>query len=52
MTATSSRPPLWAWAALAVAVLAMSSGGLWFALLTETPPVLKACWRLALTCRR
>jgi drug/metabolite transporter (DMT)-like permease len=27
----------------------MSSGGLWFALLVETPPVLKACWRLALT---
>ena len=41
--------PLWAPAALAVAVLAMSSGGLWFALLLDTPPVLKACWRLALT---
>lgn len=52
MTSSASKPqraPLWAWAALAVAVSAMSSGGVWFALLHETPPVMKACWRLSLT---
>jgi drug/metabolite transporter (DMT)-like permease len=43
------RPAVFAWVALAVAVVAMSSGGTWFALLTETPPVLKASWRLLLT---
>ena len=41
--------PLWAYAALVVAVLAMSSGGLWFALMPESPPLMKACWRLLLT---
>jgi drug/metabolite transporter (DMT)-like permease len=41
--------PAWAWAAVAVAVAAMSSGGVWFALLTDTPPALKAAWRLTLT---
>ncbi|KAG9400793.1 hypothetical protein AC1031_010232 [Aphanomyces cochlioides] len=41
--------PLWAYGVLLVAVLAMSSGGVWFALLTETPPLLQAFWRLILT---
>lgn len=27
----------------------MASGGLWFALLQGTPPLMKACWRLLLT---
>jgi len=27
----------------------MSSGGIWFALLTDTPPMIKASWRLTLT---
>ncbi|EQC38118.1 hypothetical protein SDRG_04548 [Saprolegnia diclina VS20] len=27
----------------------MSSGGIWFALLTDTPPFMQACWRLLLT---
>lgn len=38
-----------AWAALIVSVVAMSSGGAWFAVLHDTPPVLKASWRLLLT---
>jgi len=41
--------PLPALCALFVAVLAMASGGLWFALLPESPPLMKACWRLTLT---
>lgn len=40
---------LFAYIVLAVAVIAMSSGGVWFALLIGTPPILKACWRLTLT---
>lgn len=43
-------PPAWAYAALLVSILAMSSGGLWFALQDDaTPPLLKAAWRLGLT---
>ena len=42
-------PPLWAYGILFMAVLAMASGGLWFALLTATPPLMKAGWRLMLT---
>ena len=46
----STTTPLWAWAALALSVAAMSTGGLWFALQDdETPPLLKAAWRLGLT---
>ena len=47
--AVASPPPLWAWFVLAVAVCAMSSGGIWFALLPDTPPFLRASWRLILT---
>ena len=47
--AAAAPAPLWAYAALVVAVLAMSSGGLWFALMPESPPLMKACWRLLLT---
>jgi drug/metabolite transporter (DMT)-like permease len=36
------------WIVLAVAVLAMSSGGLWFAAL-KVPGILRACWRLTST---
>jgi len=48
------RPPLPALhlpalLALFTSVLAMASGGLWFALQTGTPPLMKACWRLLLT---
>lgn len=43
------RAPLWAYAVLALAVVACSSGGVWFALQAVTPPLLKACWRLTLT---
>lgn len=39
----------WPWIALAISVCAMSSGGVWFALIRSTPPLLKACWRLTLT---
>ncbi|OQS02697.1 hypothetical protein THRCLA_21358 [Thraustotheca clavata] len=42
-------PPLWSYGVLFIAVLAMSSGGIWFALLTDTPPFMQACWRLLLT---
>lgn len=38
-----------AWVALWISILAMSSGGVWFALLKTTPPVLMASWRLILT---
>jgi drug/metabolite transporter (DMT)-like permease len=41
--------PLWAWLAVLVAVFSMSSGGIWFALLAPSPPVLKAAWRLGVT---
>ena len=44
------RAPLWAWAVLIIACVAMSSGGLWFALQSGVPPILKACWRLTATC--
>ncbi len=27
----------------------MACGGMFFALMTETPPIMKACWRLGLT---
>jgi drug/metabolite transporter (DMT)-like permease len=40
---------LWSYVALIVAVLSMSAGGLWFALLPESPPLMKAFWRLFLT---
>ncbi|RHY13335.1 hypothetical protein DYB36_005516 [Aphanomyces astaci] len=40
---------MWAYAILVVAVVCMSSGGVWFALLTEPPPLMQACWRLLLT---
>jgi drug/metabolite transporter (DMT)-like permease len=42
-------PPLWAYGVLSLAVVACSSGGVWFALQAVTPPILKACWRLTLT---
>lgn len=45
----STRAPLWAWGALIVAVIACSSGGVWFILLSDTPAVLRASWRLMLT---
>ncbi|KAG9414998.1 hypothetical protein AC1031_008420 [Aphanomyces cochlioides] len=41
--------PLWAYVVLAVGIATMSSGGVWFALLVETPPLMQACWRLTLT---
>lgn len=45
-----ARTPAWAYILLLVSILAMSSGGIWFALLDEaTPPLLKAAWRLLLT---
>eukprot|EP01127_Copromyxa_protea_P023954 TRINITY_DN9223_c0_g1_i2.p1 TRINITY_DN9223_c0_g1~~TRINITY_DN9223_c0_g1_i2.p1 ORF type:complete len:272 (+),score=47.76 TRINITY_DN9223_c0_g1_i2:215-1030(+) len=34
---------------MVLSVVAMSTGGTWFSLLRENPPVLKACWRLTLT---
>ncbi|ETV77088.1 hypothetical protein H257_08986 [Aphanomyces astaci] len=48
---TGPAPPRWSYLVLAVAVLAMSSGGIWFALLGTfgTPPLMMACWRLTLT---
>jgi drug/metabolite transporter (DMT)-like permease len=45
----SKRVPLWAVASLVLAVCAMSTGGMWFALLQDTPPGMKAAWRLLLT---
>lgn len=38
-----------AWIALLIAVCAMSSGGVWFALLKDTAPGMKAAWRLTVT---
>ncbi|ETV93632.1 hypothetical protein H310_12413 [Aphanomyces invadans] len=46
---TAPAPVWWAYAILVVAVVSMSSGGVWFALLPETPPLMQACWRLQLT---
>ena len=46
---TPLNVPLWSYVALGVAVIAMSSGGVWFALLPDTPPILKAGWRLLAT---
>eukprot|EP00128_Syssomonas_multiformis_P014707 Colp12_sorted_trinity150504_noHs@1556 len=46
---TTRKTPSWAWLILFIAVLSMSSGGLWFALVVESPPILKAAWRLLLT---
>ena len=43
------QTPLWAWGILAIAVTAMSSGGIWFRLMGDAPPWLKACWRLTIT---
>ncbi|KAF0685091.1 Aste57867_22965 [Aphanomyces stellatus] len=41
--------PLWSYALLVVAVLCMSTGGIWFALLDDTPPLMQATWRSLLT---
>ncbi|CAK4081132.1 unnamed protein product [Aphanomyces euteiches] len=41
--------PIWAYVVLALAIVTMSSGGVWFALMTETPPLMQACWRLSMT---
>ncbi|KAH9132612.1 hypothetical protein AeRB84_004899 [Aphanomyces euteiches] len=41
--------PVWAYVVLAIGIATMSSGGVWFALLVETPPLMQACWRLTLT---
>jgi len=43
------RPPLWAWGALALAVAACSSGGVWFALMGDSPGIMRASWRLQFT---
>lgn len=40
---------MWVWPVLALAVTACSTGGLWFALMPQVPPVLRAGWRLLLT---
>jgi drug/metabolite transporter (DMT)-like permease len=42
-------PPLWALGAMFIAVCAMGSGGIWFALLGDTPPMLRVSWRLFVT---
>ena len=42
-------PPIWALGAMFIAVCAMGSGGIWFALLGETPPMLRVSWRLFVT---
>ncbi|RHY09764.1 hypothetical protein DYB28_001599 [Aphanomyces astaci] len=41
--------PWWAYIVLALSISTMSSGGVWFALFTQTPPIMQACWRLLLT---
>lgn len=38
-----------AWIALVLAVIAMSSGGVWFALDDESAPIMRSSWRLMLT---
>jgi drug/metabolite transporter (DMT)-like permease len=48
-TTPQAAAPLWPYGALLVALLAMSSGGLWFSILPESPPLMKAFWRLFLT---
>ena len=45
----SSSQRIIAWIALSIAVLSMSSGGIWFALLLDTPPAMKVTWRLFFT---
>ncbi|KAH9259742.1 hypothetical protein BASA81_002164 [Batrachochytrium salamandrivorans] len=40
---------LWIWPVLLLAVTACSTGGLWFALMPQVPPVLRAGWRLLIT---
>ncbi|KAF0716841.1 Aste57867_2636 [Aphanomyces stellatus] len=46
---TRTSPPLWALLLLSLSIATMSSGGIWFALLDPTPPLMQACWRLSLT---
>ncbi|CAK4253154.1 unnamed protein product [Aphanomyces euteiches] len=41
--------PIWAYIVLALAITTMSTGGMWFALFPETPPLMQSCWRLSLT---
>lgn len=45
----TKQTPLLVWLALIIAVFSMSSGGIWFAVVPESPPILKASWRLGLT---
>ncbi|KAF0716840.1 Aste57867_2635 [Aphanomyces stellatus] len=47
--ASTGPTPVWALVVLAMSILTMSSGGVWFALLDDTPPLMQACWRLTLT---
>lgn len=49
LSPSSTAAPLWPYGALLVALLAMASGGLWFSILPESPPLMKAFWRLFLT---
>ena len=48
-TLPSKKLLLWPYFALLTAVFAMSSGGLWFSILPESPPLMKAFWRLFFT---
>src|SRR3989338_1900487 len=41
--------PVLSYALLLLSVLAMSSGGIWFTLMPEVPPMLRAVWRLWIT---
>ncbi len=45
----SSNPPLFAWLILFAAVIAVSSAGAVFQLMSEVPPLLRASWRLQAT---
>ena len=45
----TQKVPFWIWIILLVSVIACSSGGMWFDLLPDCPPVLRSCWRLIFT---
>ncbi len=47
---SSSRTPWFAWLTLGAAVIAVSSAGAVFQLIDDVPPLLRASWRLQVTC--
>ena len=49
MERNNSVAPIFAWVILAVSILAVSSAGAVFQMISSVPPLLKASWRLQAT---